>query len=139
MAQDQLGTIPGRGAAGKRFCDALLRSLGNSHVTLRLADPSSGDTNSQLGLEPPASEDLEISPALIRMLAPTADGKRRIQVVIGATTLQPIAKLYGVEDIAAWLRIFEGVVCGGGLMRISAVHVDKFLGADCLFYLTATE
>jgi len=139
MSQDQLGRIRGHECAARRFSDALLRSLGNTQVTLRFANPSSGDTSSQLGLEAPAAQDLQISPALIKTLEPAADGKRRIEVVLGATTLEPIAKLYNVEDIAAWLRTFEGVVRGDQLMRIAKVNVDKVFGTACLFRLTATE
>ncbi len=139
MSQDQLGLIPGRARAAKRLGDALLRSYGNTQVTLRLANPSSGDTSSQLGLEAPPAQDLQISPAAVKALEPMPDGKRRIEVILSITSLQPIAKVYQVEDITAWLRTFEGVVWGDDLMRIATVTVDKFLGADCLFHLTATE
>ena len=131
--------ITGHASAARRLGDALLRSFGNTQVTFRLADASTGDTSSQLGLEAPTSEDLQISPAVVKTLSPTANLKRRIEVVISATSLQPLAKSYGVEDIAAWLRTFEGVVRGDNLMHITAVTVDKFLGADCLFHITATE
>ena len=139
MAQDQLGLIPGHACAAKRLADALLRSFGNAQVTLRLANASTGDTSSQLGLEAPASQDLPIAPAAVKALEPMPDGKRQIEVILSITSLQPIAKVYQVEDITAWLRTFEGVVWGGNLMRIAKVTVDKFLGADCLFHLTATE
>ena len=139
MAQDQLGLIPGHACAARRLADALLRSFGNTQVTLRLANASTGDTSSQLGLEAPASQDLPISPAAVKALEPMADGKRQIEVILSITALQPIAKVYQVEDITAWLRTFEGVVWGEDLMRIAKVTVDKFLGADCLFHLTATE
>ncbi|HTV64911.1 MAG TPA: hypothetical protein VMD98_04860 [Bryocella sp.] len=136
---DQLGMIPGQACAVKRQADALLRSLGTAQVTLRLANASSGDTQSQLGLEAPASQDLQISPASVKALEPMADGKRRIEVILSITSLAPIAKTYQVQDITAWLRTFEGVVWDTALMRIEKVTVDKFLGADCLFHLTATE
>jgi len=139
MADNQLGMIGGHASAATRLADALLRSFGNSQITLRLADPSSGDTQSQLGLEAPPGEDLQISPAVVKPLAPTADGKRRIEVVIGASSLKAIAKDYGVEDIVPWLLSFEGVLQGDQLMRIVAVTADRFLGADCLYRLTATE
>jgi hypothetical protein len=139
MAQDQLGLIPGHACAARRLADALLRSFGNTQVTLRLANASTGDTSSQLGLEAPASQDLPISPAAVKALEPMPDGKRQIEVILSITALQPIAKVYQVEDITAWLRTFEGVVWGEDLMRIAKVTVDKFLGADCLFHLTATE
>ena len=139
MAHDQLGLIPGHACAARRLADALLRSMGNTQVTLRLANPSSGDTSSQLGLEAPAAQDVQVSPAAVKLLEPLEDGTRRIEVILSITALQPIAKVYQVEDIAAWLRTFEGVVWHGNLMRIAKVTVDKFLGADCLFHLTATE
>jgi hypothetical protein len=131
--------IPGHACAARRLADALLQTFGNAEVTLRLANPSTGDTNSQLGLEAPASQDLQISPAAVKSLEPMSDGKRRIEVILSITALQPIAKVYQVEDIAGWLRTFEGVVWHGNLMRIAKVAVDQFLGADCLFHLTATE
>jgi len=131
--------IPGRACAARRLADALLRTFGDTQVTLRLANASSGDTNSQLGLEPPASQDLQVSPAAVKSLEPMPDGKRRIEVILSVTALQPIAKVYQIEDIAGWLLTFEGVVWYGDLMRIAKVTVDKFFGADCLFHLTATE
>jgi len=113
--------------------------MGNSQITLRIANPSTGDTNSQIGLEAPASADMPISPVLVKPLTPAPDGRRRAEIVISATSLQPIAKAYGVTDISAWLLTFEGVVWGAELLRIAEVTVHKFLGADCFFHLTATE
>lgn len=136
---DQLGTIPGRGCAVTRFADALLRSLGGTQVTLRLSDPSSGDTSSQLGLEAPVAEDLPISPAMLKPLEPAEDGRRRIEVILGASTLRAIAKNYGIEDIAAWLLSMQGVQIHDSVMRIAIVTVDEFLGAECLYHLTTTE
>lgn len=139
MAQDQPGLIPGHACAAKRLADALLRSMGNTQITLRLANASSGDSSSQLGLEAPVAQDLQVSPAAVKSLEPAEDGTRRIEVIVSITALQAIAKVYQVEDIAAWLRTFEGVVWHGNLMRIAQVTVDRFLSADCLFHLTATE
>ena len=102
-------------------------------------DPSSGDTDSQIGLEAPSSVDMPLSPVLVRPLKPLPDGRRRVEVVISSTLLSPIAKNYGVTDVSAWLLTFEGVVSEDELLRIAEVTVDKFLGADCFFHLTATE
>jgi hypothetical protein len=139
MAQDELGMIAGHPCAAKRLADALLRSFGNTQVTLRLANPSSGDTGSQLGLEAPASQDLQVSPAAVKSLEAMDDGKRRIEVIVSIGALQAVAKAYQVQDIGAWLRTFEGVVWHGAVMRIASVAVDKFLGADCLVHLIALE
>jgi len=136
---DQPGNICGRGRSMLRFADALLRIQGATQVTLRLADPATGDTGSQLGLEAPASEDLPISPAVVKPLTPMADGRRRFEVVVGASSLRPIAKLYGVEDLSAWLIAMTGMLMHGALLRIDTVSIDQFAGTDCLFHLTATE
>jgi hypothetical protein len=136
---DQSGSIPGRGCAVARFAEALLRSLGASQVTLRLSDPSTGDTSSQLGLEAPAAEDLPISPALLKPLAPAENGRRRIEVVLCASSLRALAKNYGMEDIGAWLISMQGVLMHDAIMRIATVTVDEFLGTECLYHLTATE
>ena len=136
---DDPANIPGHACAIRRFADALIRSAGNTQVTIRISDPSTSDTNSQLGLEPPTAEDLQISPGLIKALEPTADGKRRIEAVVSATSLKPIAKQYGIQDIFAWLLVAQGIVYHDHLMRIDTVAVDKCQGADCLYHLTATE
>jgi len=136
---DKLGMIAGQGCAVARFADALLRSLGGTQVTLRLSDPSTGDTNSQLGLEAPVAEDIPISPAVMKPLAPEQDGLRRIEILLSATALRVVAKNYGVEDLSAWLLSMQGVLQNGAVMRIATVTVDQFHGTDCLYHLTATE
>jgi len=136
---DESEIIPGQACAARRFADALLRSGGDTQITVRISDPSTGDTSSQLGLEPPSAADLQISPALVKALSPTEDGKHRIEAVVSATSLKAIAKNYGVEDIAAWLLVAQGVLYYGNLMRIDTVTDDRFFGLDCLYHLTATE
>jgi hypothetical protein len=139
MANDQLGTIPGPGCAVARFAEAVLRSMGGDRVTLRLSDASSGDTSSQLGLEPSTAEDLELSPAAVKALDPLADGRRRIEVTLSACSLKGVAKKYGVVDVPAWLLNMQGVLQCGTVMRIDSVKVDEFHGKHCLYHLTATE
>ena len=139
MADSELGIIPGRGCAVARFADAVLRTLGGTRVTLRLSDPSTGDTASQLGLEAPRAEDIEIYPATVKPLTPTDGGRRRVEAVVSATSLRSIAKDYGVEDVPAWLLEMRGLVEGESVMRIATVTVEKLYGKECLYHLTATE
>jgi hypothetical protein len=136
---DQLGRILGRGSATRRLADALLRSLGTTQITLRIADPSSGDTGSQLGLEPAHSEDIQISPALIRALPAAAGGERNFEVMLSASALKVIAGKYGVEDVVSWLRAAQGVLFHGQLLHIDSANADKYFGSDCLYRLTVTE
>jgi hypothetical protein len=135
---DQLGMIAGRGCASRRFADALLRSCGIAQVSLRIADAATGDTSSQLGLEPPPSEDIQISPAVVTSLPPGPDGSRRVQVVLSATAVESLAKKYHITDVPTWLLTAQGVVQHDQLWHIDSVTVDHF-GSDCLYHLTATE
>ncbi|HEY7153329.1 MAG TPA: hypothetical protein VH575_05150 [Gemmataceae bacterium] len=139
MGDNQVGLIPGHGRAVARFADAMLRSLGGTQVTLRIADPASGSSNSQLGLEAPEAEDLQISPAMIKPLAPAEGGRRRIEVVVSAHSLRTLAKSYGVQDIVAWLLEAQGVLQRDQILRIADVTVERYLDTDCLYHLTATE
>jgi hypothetical protein len=135
----QLGMIPGRSCAARRLANAFLQSLGGTQVTLRVADPSSGDTGSQIGLQPPPSEDLQISPSVVTALPPAQDGSRRFEIMLSATSLAPIAKAHQVDDVATWLLTAEGVLHHDQLMHIDSVIVDRFFGSDCFYRITATE
>ena len=134
-----INMIPGRHQAMRRGADAMLRTMGGVQITLRIADPSSGDTNSQLGITPPTSSDVEIAPAVVRPVDPMPDGSQRIQVLLGAKALQPIADSYGVTNIPEWLLGSQGLVYQGQLMPIRSVTSSGFAGCDYLYLLTATE
>jgi len=136
---NQFASMPGRADAARRLGDALLRSFGGTEVTLRIPAPSSGDDKSQLGLEAPAAQDLPISPAVVKPLPAAENGGRRVEVLFSATAVKSIAKDYGVQDVVDWLLAVQGIVHHDRLLRVAAVTVDKFLGADCLYHLTATE
>jgi hypothetical protein len=123
----------------RRAADAMVRVLGGATITLRIADPSAGDTNSQLGLTPAASEDLKIYPAVVRTIAPSTNGSKRIEVTLSAKVVKPIAEQYGVDDVPTWLLTAEGIVFRGRLMRIDTVISDHLGGVDYLYHLMATE
>ena len=60
--------IDGRQHLAQRTADCMIRSLGAAQVSLRIAEPSSGDTNSQLGITTPAVEDVPLSPASVMLV-----------------------------------------------------------------------
>jgi len=43
-----INLIPGRSQAARRSADAMLRVMGGEEITLRLSDPSTGDTSTSL-------------------------------------------------------------------------------------------
>jgi hypothetical protein len=139
MSDLQFETTPGRGHAVRRLANAFLQSYGAAQVTLRVSDPSTGDTGSQLGLEPPPSEDLQVAPCFVSSLPPSPDGRPRFEIMLSATALAPIAKSHNVDDIATWLLTAEGVLHHDQLLHIDTVIVDRFFGSDCFYRIQATE
>ena len=134
-----INLIPGRHQAAQRGTDAFLRVLGGEEITLRLSDPATGDTSSQLGITPPTAEDVQIAPAVVQAMAPEADGTRRIQVLLSAKSLHAIADSYGVTNIPPWLLGSRGLVYRGQVMPIRSVTSNSFAGDDYLYLLIATE
>jgi hypothetical protein len=134
-----IGLMPGRRLAACRAADAFLRALGGGQVTLRVSDPSTGDTNSQLGITPPTAEDIIIAPAAVQPLAAAADGTRRIEVLLSAKSLHAAAEPYGVTDISRWLLNSQGLVYRGQLMPIRSVISHSFADGEYLYLAIATE
>ena len=131
--------IPGRQFALGRAADAFLRALGGTRVTLRIADPSTGDTGSQLGITSPTTEDIVIAPAKLQSMPPQPDGKVRWQVMMSARALHAAAEPYGVTDISAWLTGSQGIVRRGRLMPITSVLSESFADGEYMYLAIATE
>src|SRR5271165_1334746 len=125
-----ISMIPGRHHAALRGADAYLRAMGGGRITLRIPDPSAGDTNSQLGITPPTASDVQVAPAVVQALSPMPDGTRHVQVLLSAKGLHPIADSYGVTDIPAWLLNSQGLVYRGRLMPIRTVTSNCFAGGE---------
>jgi hypothetical protein len=135
----EISLIPGRYQAVARAADAYLRALGGRRITLRIADPSTGDTNSQLGITPPTSEDIQIAPGMVQSMSPAPDGTRRWQVMVSARALRAAAEPYGVTDLSDWLTHSQGVVYRGRLLPIRSVVSQSFAGGEYMYFAIATE
>jgi hypothetical protein len=122
-----------------RCADSMLRGLGGTGILLRVAAASAGDTNSQLGLTPPACEDVPLSPAVVRALPATKDGRRQVKVMISSGAVKAAAEARGVTDAATWLLCAQGLVYRDKLMHIDTVMTDHFAGSEYLFHIFATE
>src|SRR5271167_2739465 len=134
-----INLIPDRRQALGRTADACLRAMGGGRITLRISDPSAGDTNSQLGITPPTAEDIQIAPAVVQSMPPAPDGTRRWQVMFSARGLRAAAEPYGVTDISSWLLTSQGVVYRGRLTPIKSVINNSFADGDYLYLVIATE
>src|SRR5271167_2858274 len=136
---DPINMIPGRHLAARRGADAFIRALGGGRITLRISDPSAGDTNSQLGITPPTAEDIQIAPAVVQSMPPAPDGTRRWEVMFSARALRAAAEPYGVTDISSWLLTSQGIVYRGRLLSIKSVIVNSFADGEYLYLAIATE
>ena len=113
--------------------------MGGGRITLRISDPATGDTNSQLGITPPTAEDIQIAPAVVQPMPAAPDGTRRWQVMFSARALRAAAEPYGVTDIANWLLTSQGVFYRGRLLPIRSVISNSFADGDYLYLVVATE
>ncbi len=134
-----INLIPERRQALARTADACLRAMGGGRVTLRISDPSTGDTGSQLGITAPTAEDIQIAPVVVQPMPPQPDGRRRWQVMFSARALRAAAEPYGVTDIPGWLTGSQGVVRRGRLIPITSVITNTFADGDYLYLAIATE
>jgi hypothetical protein len=129
----------GRAMAMTRCADSMLRGLGGTQVVLRVPATSPGDTASQLGLTPPFSEDVPLSPAVVRMLKPTLDGRRQMKVLLSSGAVKAAAEAHGVDDASTWLLCSLGLVYRDRLMHIDSLIADHFAGSEYLYHIFATE
>lgn len=131
--------IPGQQYLAQRAADSMLRVLGPTQVSLRIAEPSPGDTKNQLGIATPTVEDIPLSPAVVRMVSALHEPKSRYEVLLSAGSLRQAIAMYQVADAATWLLTSVGLVHGDALLHVDTVKVDHYAGSECLYHLYVSE
>jgi len=131
--------IDGRQQLAQRAADCMMRSLGASLVSLRTAEPSSGDINNQLGITTPTVEDVPLSPAVIVAVSAPHEPVTRYEVRLSAASVQQAASMYQVADMATWLLTAVGLVYGDRVLQIDSVLVDQYAGAEYLYRVFVSE
>ena len=131
--------IDGRQYLAQRATDSMLRVLGASQVSLRIAEPSTGDTSNQLGITTPTVEDVPLSPAVVRMVSAPHEPKSRYEVLLSAGSLQQAIARYQVADAASWLLTSVGLVYRDAFLHVDSVKVDHYAGSECLYHLYVSE
>jgi hypothetical protein len=129
----------GRAMAMTRCADAMLRGLGGTQIILRVATASAGDTNSQLGLTTAMCEDVPLSPAVVRTVKPTSDGRRQVKAMVSSGSVKAAAEARGVTEAETWLLCAQGIVYRNRLMHIDSVVTEHFAGSEYLYHIVATE
>ena len=131
--------IDGRQHVAQRAADAMLRCLGPTQVSLRIAEPSSGDHSNQLGITTPTVEDVPLSPAVLRTVSAAQETKLRYEILLSVSSIQQALDRYQVTDAATWLLTAVAVVYGDKLLHVDSVMVDHYAGSEYLYRLFASE
>jgi hypothetical protein len=141
-----------RGLAIARAAEAMLRALGAGELRLRLPVMSaSAGANRELGLAAPPTEDLALTPALVRApSSPAAPGRRRLEVLLTPSALAPHLATRGqtAEDFfAAALGVLDpaapppvpGAEDKTKLLHIEGVATESFAGTAYLYRIRLAE
>jgi hypothetical protein len=131
--------IDGQQYSAQRTADSMVRSLGATQVSLRIAEPSSGDTNNQLGITAPTVEDVPLSPAVVLMVSAPHEPTTRYEVKLSSASVQQAASMYHVDDVASWLLTAVALVYGDKVLHIDSVLADQYAGADYLYRVFVSE
>jgi len=134
-----LGPIAGREQVAQRAADAMLRSLGATRVTLRVAQSPVDSTGNQLGMASGGFEDVTLFPVVVRSTTIAANETRRVEVLVSATAALAAATARGIEDVATWLLEAHGLLYHDKLLHIDSVIVDHFAGSEYLYHILASE
>ena len=133
------GPIAGREQAAQRAAEAMLRSLGATQITLRVAVSALDSTSNQLGITCGGFEDVPLYPVVVRSTAVAANETAKVEVLVSATAALTEATARGIGDVATWLLEAHGLLYRDKLLHIDSVVVDHFAGSEYLYHILASE
>jgi hypothetical protein len=128
-----------RGLAAQRAAETLLQTLGGAGIHVRLAIGSTLTDNAQLGLESSATEEVFLSPVVVRNLTTEKSVRVRLEILVAAATLARAKEIYAVSDALDFFNSALGVIQRGKLFRVDSVDVDEFSGFPYLYRLQVSE
>jgi hypothetical protein len=133
------GPIAGRERVAQRAAEAMLRSLGATQVTLRMAQPRMDSASDELGLVCRGFEDVSLYPVVVRSTAMAPNETVKVEALVSGTAAQAAATAHGVEDVATWLLEAHGLLYRGKLLHVDSVVTDHFAGSEYLYHILASE
>lgn len=126
----------------QRTTNSLLRAFGSPAVALRFPGlPSSSDINAtQLGLAASPTEDLPITPAVIRPKgqAPSANAQQ-YELLLSATAIDELRHQRGFASDAALFNAALGAVINNVLLRITSFSTEMIGSTPVLHRLVVSE
>ncbi|HWS98575.1 MAG TPA: hypothetical protein VN620_19105 [Candidatus Methylomirabilis sp.] len=134
-----LGPIAGRELVAQRAAEAMLRSLGATTITVRMAQPVADSTAAELGMACGGFEDISLFPVVVRSTAMASNETVKVEVLVSATAALAAATARGIDDVATWLLEAHGVLYRNKLLHVDSVVVDHFAGSEYLYHILASE
>jgi len=134
-----LGPIAGREMVAQRAAEAMLRSLGATRITVRVAQPTTESTPGELGMTCGGFEDISLFPVVVRSTAMASNETLKVEVLVSATAALAAATARGIDDVATWLLEAHGVLYRNKLLHVDSVIVDHFAGSEYLYHILASE
>jgi xanthine/CO dehydrogenase XdhC/CoxF family maturation factor len=134
-----MGPIAGRELVAQRAAEAMLRSLGATQITVRVAQPTTDSTAFELGMTCGGFEDIVLYPVVVRSTALASNETVKVEVLVSATAALAAATARGVDDVATWLLEAHGMLYRSKLLHIDSVVVDHFAGSEYLYHILASE
>jgi hypothetical protein len=125
----------------QRTTDSLLRAFGSASLALRFPGLPSGSTDAaQLGLASIPTEDVAISPAVIRPKgeASTANSQQ-YELLLSATAVDEIRDARGFASQAALFNAALGAVINGTLLRITSFSTELIGSTPVLHRVIVSE
>jgi hypothetical protein len=126
--------VVARGLAVTRAAEAMLRAAGGGEAVFRLqlASPPDNATLRELGLEPAGTEDVAVTPVLMRQLDPA------VELLLSPKSLEPHLQLRGLTA-EEFLGTTTAIVTQDRTFRITGYQAEVFAEAVYLFRISAME
>ena len=124
--------------AAARCAESVLRVLGAAAVQFRFAQASATD-GAQLGIGPPQVEEVTVSPVLVRRPQSAAPLEGSFELVIAATTLNPLVESRGASDVSGLMAQVETIAWNDRTYRVRKIASELFGGSEYLYRLQVTE
>jgi hypothetical protein len=139
MVGDQTFSDVSRGFAAVRAAEALLRTLGGCTISVRVPINVAG-TSGEFGVAGAATEDVALSPVVVRSLRKQAKGARgHVELLISAASLASAKEITDAAGSEAFFDSALGVVHDMILKRIVSFSVDDFGGTPYLYRVVVQE
>jgi hypothetical protein len=134
MPEFPVSHVFARGAALARAAESLLRTMGGEEVTFRAPVPQEADnpTQQELGLQAPLTEDVAVSPVIMRALA------NGFELLVSPKSLQSVL-LLRAQTAEQFFNVTASVEAQGRTFHIQSYSTETFAGRVYLYRISVVE